>query len=188
MILWLQPLQRKCDKSKSGAAVAHWSMFGDQRLKRKGISKESDKAASESGEAKLLDAVAMLTLNLESERRTTAHVQNTMIKLRKGSERLEQFVLQWHMPQFPLGRRLQAAKNKGEQYQRHPQGERSDALLRLLLWRVAQLITDEAVKTVPSKYCSIYAQWAMRPRPPQMCGPHGALPGRRQSPCMDMSC
>ena len=37
------------------------------------------------------------------------------------------------------------ANNKGEKYQGHPQGKRPDALLRLLLWRVAQLITDEAV-------------------------------------------
>ena len=47
-------------------------MIGDQQMKRKGISTESDKAASESREAKQLDAVAMLTLNLESERRTAA--------------------------------------------------------------------------------------------------------------------
>ena len=65
--------------------------IGDQQLKRKGISKESDEAASESGEAKLLDAVAMLTLNSESERRTAAPVQNTVIKLRKDSERAGAF-------------------------------------------------------------------------------------------------
>ena len=41
---------------------------------------------SEPGEAKLLDALAMLTLNLESERRTTARDQNTVYKLRKDSE------------------------------------------------------------------------------------------------------
>ena len=40
-------------------------MFGDQQPKRKGISKEPDRAISGSGEAKLLDAVEMLTLNLE---------------------------------------------------------------------------------------------------------------------------
>ena len=40
--------------------VAHWSMFCDQQLKRKGISKKTDKATSEAGEGKLLDAVAML--------------------------------------------------------------------------------------------------------------------------------
>ena len=38
-----------------------------------------------------------------------------------------------------------------EQYQGHPQGKRLDALLRLLLWCVAQLITDEAVKTAPDR-------------------------------------
>ena len=30
----------------------------------------------------------------------------------------------------------------------HPERKRPDALLRLLLWRVAQLITDDAVKTM----------------------------------------
>ena len=64
---------------KRGPTVAHWSMFGDQQPKRKGISKEP-------GEAKLLDAVAMLTLNLGSERRTTTRDQNTVFKIRKDSE------------------------------------------------------------------------------------------------------
>ena len=41
-----------------------------------------------------------------------------------------------------------AAKNKGEQYQGHPQGKRPDALLPLLLWRVAQLITETAPEPV----------------------------------------
>ena len=47
-----------------------------------------ERAMSEPGEAKLLVAVAMLTLNLESERRTAARDQNTVLKLRKDSEAL----------------------------------------------------------------------------------------------------
>ena len=66
--------------------MAPWSLFGDQQPKRKGISKEPDKATSEPGEAKLLDAVAMLTINLESERKTTARDQNTVFKIRKDIE------------------------------------------------------------------------------------------------------
>ena len=124
-------------------------MFGDQQLKRKRISKESDKAASESRDAKLLDAVAMLTLNLESERRTTARDQNTVFKSRKDSELAG--TLQEGIEAYAIeGQNARdAVKNKGEQYQGHPQGKRPDASLRLLLWRVAQLITDEAVKTAP---------------------------------------
>ena len=60
-------------------------MCGDQQPKRRGISKEPDKATSESGEAKLLDAVAMLTLDFESKRSTTD--QNTVFKLRNYSVR-----------------------------------------------------------------------------------------------------
>ena len=44
--------------------MTHGGMFGDQQPKREGISKEPDKATAEPGEVKLLDAVAMLTLNL----------------------------------------------------------------------------------------------------------------------------
>ena len=44
-----------------GTTVALWSMFGDQQPKRKETSREPDKAMSEPGEVKLLDAVAMLT-------------------------------------------------------------------------------------------------------------------------------
>ena len=56
-------------------------------MKRKGISKESEKVISESGEIKTTaKAVTMLTLKLESERRTTARDQNTVFKLRKDSK------------------------------------------------------------------------------------------------------
>ena len=68
-----------------GTTVVLWGIFGDQQPKRKWISRESNKAMSEPGEAKLLDAVAMRTLNLEFERRTTARDQNTVFKLRKNS-------------------------------------------------------------------------------------------------------
>ena len=122
-------------------------MFGDQQPKRKGISKEPDKATSESGEAKPPDAMAMLTLNLGSERRTTARDQNTVFKLRKDSELAG--TLQKGIEAYTIERQnaRNAAKNKGEHYQMHPLGKRPDALLRLPQWRVAQLITDEAVKT-----------------------------------------
>ena len=159
-------------------------MFGDQQLKRKWISKESDKAASESGEAKLLDSVTMLTLNLESERRTTARDQNTVFKLRKDSELagplqdgIEAYTIEGKNAREGQNAR-DAAKSKGEQYQGHPQGKRPGALLRLLPLRVAQLITHAAVKTCRiqvNKYCSIYAQCEMRPRPLQTCGQKGAL-------------
>ena len=50
------------------------------------LQKDSRKAASEtSGRAKLLEAVALLTLNPESERRAAARDQNTVFKIRKGS-------------------------------------------------------------------------------------------------------
>ena len=128
--------------------LAHWSMFGDQQPKRKGISKESDKATSEPGEAKQLDAVVMLRLNLESERRSTARDQNTVFKIRKDSELAGplQEGLEAYTTKGQNAR--DAAMIKGEQYQGHPQGKRPDALLRLLLWRVAQLITGEAVKAM----------------------------------------
>ena len=162
---------------KSGTTAAHWSMFGDQQPKRKGISKESDTTTSEPGEAKLLDAVVVLTLNLESERRATARDQNTVFKIRKDNEPAGFFQegIEAHTIEGQNGQ--DAAKNNGEQYQGHPQGKRPDALLRSLLWRVAQLITDEArpCRTRVNKYCSIYAHWGMWPRPMQTCGQQCAL-------------
>ena len=52
---------------------------------------------------------------------------------------------------MPLkGRMLEMLQRTREkQYQGHPQGKRPDALLLLLLWRVAQPIRDEVVKTAP---------------------------------------
>ena len=129
MILLLQPLRRKFDKSKSGTTVARRSI--DQQPKRKGISKEPDRATSESGEAKLLDAVAMLTSNLRVREKNHSCVQDTDSEL-AGTlrESIEACTIEGQYAR-------DAAKNKGEQYQGHPQGKRTDALLRLLLWRVA---------------------------------------------------
>ena len=70
-----------------------------------------------------------------------------------------------------------AAKSKGEQNQGHPQGKRRDALLRLLLWRVAQLITDEAVKTAQDLGEQVLLNLravGMQARPLQTCGQQGA--------------
>ena len=62
--------------------MSHRYMFGDQPLKRKEAPTDSDKAASEtSGEAQLLEAAAVLTLNLESERRAAARDQNTVFNM-----------------------------------------------------------------------------------------------------------
>ena len=106
-----------------GPTVAHWSMFCDQQPKRKGISKEPDKATSEPGEAKLLDAVAMLTLNLESEKISSSWPEHC----------LQDTEGQWARRPSPGGHRgiyhrgqnaRDAAKNKGEQYRGHPQGKR----------------------------------------------------------------
>ena len=110
--------------------------FGWSAAETQWILKEPDKATSEPGEVELLDAVAMLALNLESERRTTARDKNIVFKIRNDSELAG-----------PLQEGTEA-KNEREQYEGHPQGKRLDALIRLLLWRVAQLITDEAVKTM----------------------------------------
>ena len=60
-------------------------MFEDQSLKRKEPPKDSDKVTSEtSGEAKFLEAVTPLTLNLESERRAVARDRNTVFKIREA--------------------------------------------------------------------------------------------------------
>ena len=125
--------------------MALWSMVGEQQPKRNGTSREPDKAMSEPREVKLLDAVAMLALNLESERTTTPRDQNIVFELRKDSELagkgIEAYTIEGQNAR-------DAAKSKGVQHQGHSQRKRPDALLRLLLWRVAQLITDEAVKTI----------------------------------------
>ena len=47
--------------------------------------KNQKKATSEPAEAKLLNVVTMLTLNFESERRTTPRDDNTVFKIRKDS-------------------------------------------------------------------------------------------------------
>ena len=79
----------------------------------------------------------MLTLNLESERRTTARTASLQAPLQDG---IEAYAIEEQNAR-------DAAKNKANRIKDHPQGKRPDASLRLLLWRVAQLITDEAVKT-----------------------------------------
>ena len=73
MIVLLQPLSVSL---LSRHQHQYQQMIVLQQPRRKGILRGPDQAMSEPGEAKLLDAVAMLTLNLESERRTAARDQN----------------------------------------------------------------------------------------------------------------
>ena len=104
--------------------MALWSMFGDQQPKRKETSREPDKAMSEPGEVKLLDTVAMLTSNLESERRTPARDQNTVFKLQKDSELAGTLQEGIEANTIEGQNARDAAKIRCEQYQGHPQGKR----------------------------------------------------------------
>ena len=126
--------------SAAAAAAAAPPVAGGGTRKRKG-GEEHHKE----NHHKLLEAVAALTLIHESERRSAARDQNVVFQMAKDSG--VAVLMAKGSDEYARDGKVarENAESQGTSFEGNPNGKKPDALLRLLLWRVAEAITDDVV-------------------------------------------
>lgn len=122
----------------AGGAAAAEAPAAKAGSKRKG---EEDIGS----DSKLLEAVAALALQHESERRSTARDQNVVFKMKKESKVAAS--MEKGSDEYSKDGKAarEAAESEGKEYKGNPNGKKPDALLRMLLWKVAEEITEDVV-------------------------------------------